>query len=144
MLRKTLFVLCALLGTTFGSHAYGDEPRTHEQTVRQFVTAFNERDTEAMMALVTEDLQWLSIDGEKVAEETGDKDQLRAAMLSYFESCSSCRSRFIHVFSTGSRVAALEEASFDTQSGRRQQRSLSVYEFSGHLIRRVYYFPVEL
>ena len=47
------------------------------------------------------------------------------------------------MFATGARVSALEVASYDTAKGKQEQQSVSVYEFSGNRIRRVYCFPVE-
>ena len=116
---------------------------TQEQIVYSYVEAFNAHDTEAMLKMVTDDVQWLSIDGDKIIKETNNKEELRSGMNGYFKSCGSCKSRLAHVFSTGSRVSALEIANSETSNGIQEQQSLSVYEFSGSLIKRVYYFPVE-
>jgi len=114
-----------------------------EKIVHGYVAAFNAHDTEAMLKMVTDDVQWLNIDGEKITRETNSKEELRSGMVGYFKSCKSCKSRLAHVFSTGARVSALEIASSETSKGVREQQSVSVYEFSGSLIKRVYYFPVE-
>ena len=112
-----------------------------QQIVQQYIQEFNAQDTEAMLKMVTSDVQWLSIDGETIAKESNSKEELRIGMQSYFESCRSCRSRLAGMFSTGSRVSAVEIASYQTSSGKKEQSSVSVYEFSGDLIKRVYYFP---
>lgn len=96
-----------------------------------------------MLEMVTDDLQWLSIDGDKITVEAKSKEVLRTTMLEYFESCVSCRSRLAHTFSTSSRVSGLEVASFETSTGVQEQGSVSLYEFSNGLIKRVYYFPAE-
>ena len=47
-----------------------------ETEVRQFVAAFNARNLEAMLAVVDEKVQWLSVDGAKVTiEAEGKKDR---------------------------------------------------------------------
>jgi uncharacterized protein (TIGR02246 family) len=115
-----------------------------EQIVRDYVAAFNARDTESLLEMVTEDVQWLSVDGDQIKVETNDREELRRSITGYFKGCASCQSRLVHIFSTGSRVSALEAASMETSDGGvHEQQSLSVYEFSGARIKRVYYFPVE-
>ena len=143
MLHRILVSVC--LGAFVGLATAADRSvaETQEQIVRSYVAAFNLHDTEAMLKMVTDDVQWLNIDGEKIIKETNNKEELRSGMVGYFKSCSSCKSRLAHVFSTGARVSALEIASSETSKGVREQQSVSVYEFSGALIKRVYYFPVE-
>jgi len=119
-----------------------EEP-PHESIVQSYVEAFNAHNVEAMLKMVTDDVQWLAIDGDKIITETGNKEELRKGMEGYFESCSTCKSNLMQVFSTGRRVSALEVASFETAQGTRKQQSISIYEFSGNLIYRVYYFSAE-
>jgi hypothetical protein len=105
--------------------------------------AFNRHDTEAMLKMVTGDVQWLTINGDKIIRETNNKDELHSSMVGYFKSCESCKSRLVNMFSSGIRVSALEAASFETIKGIKEQQSLSIYEFEGSLIKRVYYFSEE-
>lgn len=111
------------------------------EIVQNYVAAFDAQDTSAMMNMVTDDVQWLNIDGETIVKNTNSKEELREAMMDYFKSCSTCKSRLAQVFSTGSRVSALEVVSFQSRNGPEEERSVSLYEFSGSLISRVYYFP---
>jgi hypothetical protein len=111
--------------------------------VREFVAAFNAHDSIAMSKFVAEDVQWLSISGDSVSIETDGKPALISAMDGYFQSCPTCRSHIREMIASGERVSAIEEAVWEGRDGPRTQRSLSVYEFSGQLIRRVYYFPAE-
>jgi hypothetical protein len=115
----------------------------HTEIVREFVAAFNARDSVAMSKLVAEDVQWLSISGDSVSIETDGKSVLISAMDGYFQSCPTCRSHIKEMIASGERVSAIEEAVWEGRDGPRRQRSLSVYEFSGKLIKRVYYFPAE-
>ena len=117
--------------------------KNQAQIVYGYIAAFNTRDIDAMLEMVADDVQWLSIDGDKITVEAKCKEVLRSSMVEYFKSCASCRSRLTHTFSTNSRVSALEVASFETSTGVQEQRSVSLYEFSNGLIKRVYYFPAE-
>ncbi|MGH7336331.1 MAG: nuclear transport factor 2 family protein [Myxococcota bacterium] len=131
--------------------ALGELPLAAEQdlpspegVVRAFVAAFNARDIEAMLALAMDGIEWASVDGAKVSIETAGKEALRASMTSYFASCSTCRSTLEWVSVGGSRVAALERASWTAKDGSaKSQASLSVYELAGGKIARVYYFAAE-
>lgn len=114
-----------------------------EKRVRDFVEAFNARNIDLMLELVDENLQWLSVDGAKVSIETQGKAALRQSMMRYFSSCPSCKSSLEWVQSAGTRITTMERASWSSQSEVKSQRSLSVYEFSGDKILRVYYFPAE-
>lgn len=117
--------------------------KSYEKIVHSYMAAFNAHDTEAMMAMVTDDVQWLSINGPTITTETNSKAELRKGMNEYFSACPSCRSSLANIFTTRGRVSALEIAGTESPQGGRKQQSLSVYEFSGMLIKRVYYFPVE-
>jgi hypothetical protein len=108
--------------------------------VNEFVAAFNAQDSHAMAELVADDVQWLSVDGDEILVETDSKAALISAMDSYFKTCPSCRSELIDMIETGNQVSAIEKASWKGQDGKVSQRALSVYEFSGNLIQRVYYF----
>ena len=140
--RIVLFILVGVFMTPVPA---ADEPAEsgQENIVHSYVEAFNAHDVEAMLKMVTDDVQWLTIDGDKIVTETGNKEELRQGMEGYFKSCSTCESNLVHVFSTGERVSALEVASFETAQGIQKQQSISVYEFSGNLIKRVYYFAAE-
>jgi len=116
---------------------------TNVATVERFVAAFNAHDSEAMAEFVTEDVTWLSISGKNVVVEVEGKRELIASMNAYFTSCPTCQSELSDIISTPSRVSTIEIAHWQGKSGPRSQRSLSVYEFSGRLIQRVYYFPAE-
>lgn len=111
--------------------------------VKQFIAAFNKHDSSAMANFVIDEIEWLSINGEKISTETKGKDELIKTVDSYFKSCPSCRTRLTNIASTPNRVSAIEIASWQGKNGSKSQRSISVYEFSGELISRVYYFPAE-
>ncbi len=137
---------CTALAAALLSHVALAEDTPADQyraAVEVFVAAFNQRDLEAIGKAVTDDIEWLSVDGAAVSVETASRQALVEALGSYFASCTSCRSELAQVLVSKERVVAVEVASWDSQDGPASQRSVSVYEFDGDLIRRVYYFPAE-
>jgi hypothetical protein len=144
-LNLGLLVLITTLGVTASAAARpvnsGVDP---EKQVREFIDAFNARDIDVMLALADENIQWLMVEGAKVSIETEGKAALRASMTRYFRSCASCKSSLEWTQRAGSRVTAMERASWTGNSGLKSQKSLSVYEFRGDKILRVYYFSAEV
>jgi hypothetical protein len=116
----------------------------HEKQVRDFVAAFNARDLSKMLELTDDDIKWLSINGAKISIETEGKTALKTAMEKYFSECPTCKSSLEWVQIAGSRITAMEIARWTSKSGPKEQSSLSVYEFQGGKIARVYYFPAEV
>lgn len=140
---RTCRILVAAFVLLFAPLAYSESGSSHLRTVEQFIAAFNAHDSGAMAGLVTEDVAWLSIAGDKVGIETSGKSELVASMDAYFKSCPTCQSVLSGTISTAGRVSAVEIASWQGKAGLKSQRGLSVYEFSEGLIHRVYYFPAE-
>jgi hypothetical protein len=144
MQSRTLLIPLVLLHLVATLNSIAAEGRkSNEQRVRDYVAAYNQQNLDAMMSMVTDDVQWLSVAGDKVAVEAQGKGKLRESMGAYFKSTPSARSELEWVQVTASRVAALERASWEARSGKKSQASLSVYEFRGGLISRVYYYPAE-
>ncbi|HAV61366.1 MAG TPA: hypothetical protein DCY13_03270 [Verrucomicrobiales bacterium] len=136
-------LLTAFLLGFVATAAAADKPATHEQAVRDYVNAYNARDLDTMLRLVADDFQWLSITGDRIAADANGREALRKSMTAYFNSAAAVRSNLEWVRASASRVVALERATWKTADGERSQKSLSVYEFRGGLIARVYYFPAE-
>ena len=144
MYTRTCLVLLALLHLLATPKSFADEtPKTNEQRVRDYVSAFNKREIDTMLAMVSDDIQWLTVTGDKITVETQGKAKLRESMAAYFKSTPSAKSELQWVQVTASRVAALERAAWQSKSGPKSQASLCVYEFRDGLISRVYYYPVE-
>ena len=141
---RTGLALLALLHLVVipGSFA-AEAPNPNEQRVRDYVSAFNNREIDTMLGMVSDDIQWLSVAGDKITVETEGKPKLRESMAAYFKSTPSAKSELQWVQVTASRVAALERAAWQSKSGPKSQASLCVYEFRDGLISRVYYYPVE-
>lgn len=144
MHTRNCLVLLALLHLLATPKSFAAEtPKPNEQRVRDYVSAFNKREIDTMLGMVSDDIQWLSVVGDKITVETQGKAKLRESLAAYFKSTPSAKSELEWVRGTASRVAALERAAWQGKSGPKSQASLSVYEFSGGLISRVYYYPVE-
>lgn len=135
--------LLALISLAGPVQAQDPRPEQLKQIVHDYIQAFSEHDLAAMMGMVTDDVQWLSVDNDQLVIVTDDRAALAASMASYFESCASCQSQIAATQASANRVSALEVVRFETANGPREMQSLSVYEFSGDLISRVYYFPAE-
>ncbi len=141
-MHQTLLGLCLCLLTS--SFAFSAEtPKSHEQRVRDYVAAFNKQDIDTMLGMVTDDMQWISLAGDKITVETEGKAKLRESLTGYFKSTPGVRSELEWVQATASRVAALERVSWAGKSGPKSQAGLSVYEFREGLVMRVYYYPSE-
>ncbi len=144
MHTRTYLILLALLHLMATPKSFAAEtPKPNEQRVRDYVSAFNKHDIDTMLSMVSDDIQWLSVAGDKITVETQGKAKLRESLAAYFKSTPSVKSELEWVRVTASRVAALERAAWQGKSGLKSQASLSVYEFSGRLISRVYYYPAE-
>lgn len=135
--------IAAFLACIGSSDAAQCAPQGPQKQVRRFIAAFNAQDSDAMLALTHADIEWHSVDGDRLSTETRGREQLRAFLKGYFKSCPSCRSKLTKISHTATRVSAVEVASWQTSNGRKTQRSLSIYELDGGLIRRVYYFSAE-
>ena len=62
-----------------------------------------------MAQYVTEDVQWLFVNGDKITVETSGKDNLVTAMSGYFVLCPSCQSQLANFTVLGSRLSVVEE-----------------------------------
>jgi hypothetical protein len=138
-----LILLVLLVPTGVSTPVAAQTQKSNEQRVRDYVAAFNKHDIDTMLTMVIDDVQWLSVAGDKITVETQGKAKLRESLTAYFKSIPTAKSDLEWVRMTASRVAAMERASWLSQSGPRSQAGLAVYEFSGELIARVYYYPVE-
>lgn len=133
-LRLLLFVVLIASANIFG------QTKSESKTLRQFIDAFNARKLEAMLSLVTDDVKWFSLAGDKLTTETADKDSLRKFMENYFKSCPTCRSKITNVNQNSNRVTMTETASWKTDKGTQFNNSFAVYEFANGKIARVYYY----
>lgn len=113
------------------------------EVVDRYMDAYNAHDVDAMLELVGPEVQWLSIDGDRIRVETEGARALGEAMRGYFESTPSSRSEIEALMVSGNRVSIREKARWRVGDEWREQTALSVYEISDGRIVRVWYFPSE-
>jgi len=81
-----------------------------EQKVLNFVTAFNQQDVDAMLALASTDVTWMSVSGETISKEASGAENLKASMLDYFSTHPLSFSSIEQIQSSGPWVTTLERA----------------------------------
>ncbi|MES3024356.1 MAG: nuclear transport factor 2 family protein [Pseudomonadota bacterium] len=140
--RPLLAVFLAVCAATVFAQT-PELPQSRKELVKRFVAAFNAQDAKAMGEMVTEDVEWLNVSGKVVGSDATGRAELTSSMVKYFASCRSCRSELTQVIESKERVVTVEVASWQGAKGPRSQQGIAVYEFSGPLIRRVYYYPAE-
>ena len=139
-----IITMIALLFAAVAAHAQEPEQaEANEKIVRDYLRAFNERDVARMAGMVTEDVQWISINGDKLTVDADRREALVASMRGYFKSPYAATSTLEWIQTTPSRASAFEKATWTAGESTRSQRSLSIYEFRDGLIARVYYHPAE-
>ncbi|MEO1035569.1 MAG: nuclear transport factor 2 family protein [Pseudomonadota bacterium] len=111
-----------------------------DQTVTAYNDAFNARDVDAMLAMVHDDANWVSIRGTRATPMAGGLEALREALLEYFAANPTARSRLISAERHGDFVQAFEEASWERDGETKRQCAASVYELRDGQIANVWYF----
>lgn len=109
--------------------------------VKQFVTAFNNKNIEAMLLLSDPDISWMSVAGQQVSVEATSKNALKDAMVGYFKSIPSARSELKSISEDGPFVHTIEQAFWQSGSIEKSQCSMAIYQLEHHKISRVWYFP---
>ncbi len=136
---KHAIALLAALALPLAAVAQAPEPDSR-QVVERFLEAFNSHDVEAMLALAHPDVQWLTVDGDKISVDTAGQAALRDSMKSYFASLPTVRSTFESTMVAGPYVTVVERARWQGKSGERTQAALAVYQVQEGKVRRVWYY----
>ena len=138
-----LVCLLALVHGNVWAETTGAKNTSRAELVTQFQVAFNHHDADAMAELVTKDIVWYGIDGTKLTKDLSGRSALRTAMNDYFQNCPSCRSQIGDIIASKDRASVVETAYWENDNGPQSQQSIAVYEFTGSLIKAIYYFPSE-
>ncbi|WP_376692927.1 nuclear transport factor 2 family protein [Wenzhouxiangella sp. EGI_FJ10409] len=136
---RAKFVI-ALLALVLASSAWAQSP---DEVVERYMAAYNDHDVDAMLELVDPDIQWLSVDGDRISVETDGAEALAEAMRGYFEAVPSTRSSIESMMVSGQRVSVRERAHWESSGQPRSQAALAVYEIAEGRIVRVWYFSAE-
>ena len=117
-------------------------PSEELQTASDYVDAYNARDLDAMLALMHDDVQWLSISEDQVEAFANGKDGLGTQMRDYMATPMATQSEIDGDVTDGRFVAVREIARWTDDNGeQRSQSALAVYEIEEGLVRRVWYYP---
>jgi hypothetical protein len=108
-----------------------------------FYGAFNAHDSAAFVAAASEDVVWMSINGDKLIVDTAGREALRDAMDDYFRATPAVHSEFVITSVVGPYVTVRETVRWRTPAGVRTQTALGVYELQGGKVKKVWYFPAQ-
>lgn len=104
----------------------------------RMTVAFNAHDVEGMLACVDDDIQWFSVNGDRIDVEARGREAFRGAMEAYFTAIPGARSEIESAVVSGAFVSVRERAFWgDDQS----QVALGVFEVRHGRILRVWYYP---
>lgn len=135
-MRNSVLLAVALLSLSGPAHAEGEQVAV----VEAYFLQFNFHDVDGMAALLTEDVRWMSIDGDQLSRVTSGRDELIDALRQYFANIPSARSRIRGITINGAYVSVVEEALWKDGDVTRRQCATSVYQISDGLIANVWYF----
>ena len=108
--------------------------------VRDFVNSYNQGDSAAMLDLCTDDVQWLSVDGDQISVEADGRDALGESLQRFFSGSSVPRSDLLEVTVAGTKIVTVEKAYWMTDSGEQSQCSVAVYQLRELKVSHVWYF----
>ena len=114
------------------------------QLVVDYVAAYNSQSLPDMAAVLHEDFQWLSVEGDRIVEMTGGKEGLLEELEAYFTSNGPPQSLLENVTVNGNFISARETAIWvDSNGQEKSQSAISIYEIEEGTLRRVWYFPAQ-
>jgi len=111
-----------------------------EQKVLDFVTAFNQQDVDAMLAMASKDVAWMSVSGETISKEASGAENLKASMQDYFSTHPASISRIEQIQSSGPWITTLERAGRMVDGQFKGQCAYAMYQLADGLIQSVWYF----
>ena len=147
VLRRVAVLGALALGTASIASAQRPAEQSKRDTtpvvvVREYVAAFNAKQLDAMVALVADDLLWMSIAEDSLSQVGRGAEAFRRLLVEYFRAVPSARSELLEVDATGPWVTTHERTRWDASaSGVAGQSSVVVYEVRRGLIQRVWFYP---
>lgn len=133
-----------LTGIILAAPGVSAKQNAAEKTVLDFVTAFNQQNIDAMLALASEDLSWMSVAGEILAVEATGSQNIKTAMLDYFAGHPNSHSKIIQIQSSGPWVTTLEQAGREIDGQFTGKCAYAMYQLDKGLIKSVWYFSTHL
>lgn len=141
-MRFLVILLTLLLSNT--STGQDTNYNSHNiKVIEQYILDYNAGNLSKMLDQMASDIQWMSIDSNKIITETKNKQQLAQALKPYFKGGNSTQSSLMHVFENGNFVSTLEKASWQSNGQMKSQCSIAIYEFDKNLIKNVWYHAAQ-
>jgi uncharacterized protein (TIGR02246 family) len=111
-----------------------------EDVVDRAYAAFNAQDAGAFVALVSDDVRWMSVRGDQLKVELTGREHLRQYLVRYFSSLPSARSSIDARMTAGAHVTVHERVTWRRGERDMTQSALAVYEVRDGRITAVWYF----
>ncbi len=141
-MRFLVILLTLLLSNT--STGQDTNYNSHNiKVIEQYILDYNAGNLSKMLDQMASNIQWMSIDSNKIITETKNKQQLAQALKPYFKGGNSTQSSLMHVFENGNFVSTLEKASWQSNGQMKSQCSIAIYEFDKNLIKNVWYHAAQ-
>lgn len=106
-----------------------------------FVAAYNQKDIEAMVAWVADDVRYMFISGDQVHTEVAGKAKLDTYLQGFFANSTPSTSEVLMHTHIGDFHQMIEKASYMDDAGiQKSQCSAVVYQLSDGLILNIWYF----
>ena len=139
MFRKSLCVFLLALSVLACAFAARAESASHE-LVHAYFSAYNAHNVGEMRTMVTDDVRWMSVEGDRIAVEANGKKSLGEAMAAHFARSPSTRSEVRDINELGKFVTVIEAAMRESDGATGSQCAISVYQISAGLISNVWYY----
>ena len=142
MLSRLALLAAASLALSGCAHSAAAQGSDELSIASAYVEAYNSRDVDEMVALMHDEVQWISIEGSEAAVFANGKVDLVEQMTAYLTSPMATTSELDGSVTDGRFVAVREIARWSDKDGNpKSQSALAVYEIEDNLVRRVWYYP---
>ena len=111
-----------------------------EDVVDRAYAAFNAHNAGAFVALVSDDVRWMSVRGDQLKVELSGREPLRQYLVRYFASLPSAQSVIAARMTAGAHVTVHERVTWRRGERDMTQSALAVYEVRDGHITAVWYF----
>jgi len=111
--------------------------------VETYLAEFNEHDVDGMRTFWADDIQWLTLSGDRLELVSESADQLANMMTDYFATHPDVSSQASNVIESGDLLAFVESASWTDETGAKGQSALAIYHVENGKISRFWYLAAE-
>lgn len=107
----------------------------------RFVVAYNQKDIDGMVGMVSEGVRYMFISGDQVHTEVAGKEALESYLQGFFANSTPSTSEVLMHTRNGNFHQMIEKATYlDREGNPKSQCSAVVYQLSGSLIVHIWYF----